>query len=234
MRTKGKLIVLASLLVYIVLLILLYFDRHITAEGNIVFQTLQEVDMRILLFINPDGEVFFFNFFFWFITTYLDIAVPVLVLILLILSFYVNALKKFQFVLFVVLIVFLVNGLATNLLKDLFGRARPQRFTIGMEFYFGDIHPLETQLGHTSFPSGHTSSSFSLMVPLIIYIKPKWLKASFLTYACCQGISRMWVGVHYPLDVLFGAILGTLIGLIFYYVIQTVINRTNPEDLRLD
>ena len=230
MDTKRKLLVLATLITFIILCVLLYLDR-LESDGNIVFKTIQEIDTRILLAINPDGDIFFLNAFFLFITTYLDIAVPLAVFVLFVLSFYVEPLKRFQFILSVILIVFLDNSLATGLLKEAFGRARPQRITVG-DYYFGEINPLEMQLGTTSFPSGHTSSSFALMVPLMIYLRPLWQRALCLTYACLQGISRMWVGVHFPSDVLMGAILGTLVAVIFYYTIREVILRAKPEDLR--
>ncbi len=234
MKTKGKCLIFVSLVIFTILLILLYLDRVLTADGDIVFQTIQEVDTRILLFINPNGDVVFFNSFFWILTTYFDIGITVLVVLLFSLSFFINALKKYQFILFVVLLVFLINSYASNHLKDLFERSRPQEFSSIEEFFFGYINPIELKLGTNSFPSGHTSTAFSMMIPLIIYVKPKWLKAGFLIYACLQGLSRVWLGAHFPVDVLMGAFFGILIGVIFFYVSRSVITRIDPKYLRLD
>ncbi len=238
MAAKKKIIFLASFVVFIVLLVLLYLDRvkitYIIGSEEvecIVFRTIQEYDSKILLFINPDGNIAFFNAFFLFITTYIDLAIPIIVLILFILSFFVQSLKRYQFIFLIVLLAYLINALATNELKELFGRARPQRIPDVSIYYFGDINPLQTITGTTSFPSGHTSTAFAVMVPLIIYVKPKWLKGGFLAYACLQGLSRMWVGAHFPSDVLIGAWLGTMIAILIYYTIRDVIFRINPEDL---
>lgn len=67
-----------------------------------------------------------------------------------------------------------------------------------------------------SFPSGHTASSFA--VAMVIGLKYKFnlgiriivLIYPLLTFAGIIGFSRIYIGVHYPLDVIFGAIIGTI------------------------
>jgi membrane-associated phospholipid phosphatase len=73
---------------------------------------------------------------------------------------------------------------------------------------YPDIEKL-TAAGSLSFPSGHTSSAFSLATSLSL-IYPKWyvIAPSFL-WASSVGYSRMHLGVHYPSDVLAGAIIGS-------------------------
>ncbi|MEW6470281.1 MAG: phosphatase PAP2 family protein [Bacteroidota bacterium] len=63
--------------------------------------------------------------------------------------------------------------------------------------------------GSPSFPSGHTSAAFSVATSLSLCY-PKWyvIAPSFL-WACGVGYSRMHLGVHYPSDVLIGALIGT-------------------------
>ncbi|MBU3146014.1 phosphatase PAP2 family protein [Clostridium sp. CF012] len=58
-----------------------------------------------------------------------------------------------------------------------------------------------------SFPSGHTTGAFSLAVIIALYF-PIF---GFITIplACLVGISRMYIGVHYPTDVIMGAIIGS-------------------------
>lgn len=65
-----------------------------------------------------------------------------------------------------------------------------------------------TEGGSPSFPSGHTSDAFSLATSLSLSY-PKWyIIAPSFTWAGAVGYSRMDLGVHYPSDVLMGAILG--------------------------
>lgn len=67
-----------------------------------------------------------------------------------------------------------------------------------------------------SFPSGHTTSAFTLGVMASLYF-PHML-ILFLSLSTLVGISRMYLGVHYPTDIIAGSILGTLCSLIVYMV----------------
>lgn len=63
--------------------------------------------------------------------------------------------------------------------------------------------------GSPSFPSGHTSDAFSNATSLSLAF-PKWyVIVPSYTYAAAVGYSRMHLGVHYPSDVLAGAVIGT-------------------------
>ena len=65
-----------------------------------------------------------------------------------------------------------------------------------------------------SFPSGHTTGAFSLAVIIALYF-PIF---GFITIplAFCVGISRMYIGVHYPTDVIVGVFIGSICSLLTY------------------
>ena len=69
-----------------------------------------------------------------------------------------------------------------------------------------------------SFPSGHTSSSFAAAAAILI--NKKW-KAGIpaLILAVLIGFSRSYLMVHYPTDVLFGALMGVVYALLAYFLI---------------
>ncbi|MBD1362308.1 phosphatase PAP2 family protein [Mucilaginibacter sp. ZT4R22] len=94
-----------------------------------------------------------------------------------------------------------ISFVATYLIKKLVGRPRP--FIRNLK-----IVPVYIP-GESSFPSGHTSTSFSTAMA-VSRAYPKWyvIAPSFL-WAGATGYSRMYLGVHYPTDVLGGAVLGT-------------------------
>ena len=90
----------------------------------------------------------------------------------------------------------------TYAFKYTFDRQRP------FEKYPDRIYPIEKE-DSPSFPSGHTAAAFSLATSLSITY-PKWyVIAPSAVWACGVGLARINQGVHYPSDVLTGALIGT-------------------------
>lgn len=87
------------------------------------------------------------------------------------------------------------------LLKHLIARSRPYDCIRG-------LIPLITPPTDYSFPSGHTAASFAVGV-LLFRKLPKRYGIPALVLAALIGFSRLYLGVHYPSDVLAGALLGT-------------------------
>ena len=100
-----------------------------------------------------------------------------------------------------VLFSLLANFLACNVvLKPLVDRTRP--------YYVLGYDPVIPPVGDPSFPSGHTSASFAAATA-IYAINKKWGIAAYV-FAVLMGFSRLYLGVHFPLDVFCGAIVGTV------------------------
>jgi len=107
---------------------------------------------------------------------------------------------------------------ATYFLKNTVKRERP--FQKYPENVIADSHTSEY-----SFPSGHTSTAFSLATSLSLQC-PKWyvIAPSFL-YAGVVGYSRMYLGMHYPSDVAAGAVIGVASSWITYKGTQWLQHR---------
>jgi undecaprenyl-diphosphatase len=102
----------------------------------------------------------------------------------------------------------LVAESVSGLLKDRIGRARPP---------LHDPEPATlVSLPHTSsFPSGHSTVAFACATVLALSV-PR-LRLPLFALAALIAFSRVYVGVHYPFDVLAGAVLGVAIGLAVRY-----------------
>ncbi len=89
------------------------------------------------------------------------------------------------------------------LLKPLFSRLRPCAVNDAVEL-------LITAPASGSFPSGHTAASFAAVFALKCSGSPLWKPAAVL--ACIIAFSRMYLYVHWPSDILGGALLGAAVG----------------------
>lgn len=96
-----------------------------------------------------------------------------------------------------IVISFLINNL---ILKHLVDRIRPYEVITGLQLLIAK--PIDA-----SFPSGHTSSAFSVAWVLLRKMHCRYGVPSVI-FAAVIGFSRLYVGVHYPTDVLIGMIIG--------------------------
>lgn len=94
-----------------------------------------------------------------------------------------------------------INVLATELLKRTFNRTRPA------EKYPGEIFVLTESVGK-SMPSGHTSQAFAVATTLTLQYKKWYVWVPAYLWAGSVAYSRMYLGKHYPSDVLAGAAVG--------------------------
>jgi undecaprenyl-diphosphatase len=95
-----------------------------------------------------------------------------------------------------------VGALSSRGLRELIGRPRPF-------MRYPTPHTLVSAPADPSFPSGHTTVAFACAA-VLAYYEPR-LAAPLFLLAIAIGFSRVYVGVHYPLDVVGGAALGLVI-----------------------
>lgn len=122
--------------------------------------------------------------------------------------------RKTRAVGFTVLAALAFYGLVGELgLKHLIARPRP--FLLNTDAIVNGKAPTSY-----SFPSGHTGTSFTAVTVIFAMIKKKWAGFAALALAVIIAFSRLYNYVHYPSDVLCGALLGVLCGIIVVFIIK--------------
>jgi len=117
------------------------------------------------------------------------------------------------------LLALALGFLCTNVaLKNLVGRTRPWLDVPG-------LIPLVEEGDPNSFPSGHTTAAFAAAAAWAGSLPRKWMGALAVGAAVCMGLSRLYVGVHYPSDVLVGALVGTACACLAGYLYERCTNR---------
>lgn len=116
-----------------------------------------------------------------------------------------------------------IGALFTNcFLKIVVARPRPYADENGF------FYPLWQMMGQhvesdKSFPSGHTTAAFATMVPVFL-VGNKKVSWTALIFAFLMGLSRIYLVVHFPSDVLGGLIVGTIAG-----ILGTLLSRKLPQ-----
>lgn len=70
--------------------------------------------------------------------------------------------------------------------------------------------------GKYGFPSCHAANSFAITVFTTLWFRRKWIAAILICWALLERYTRLYLGVHYPSDIVFGMAIGSLIAYIVY------------------
>ena len=165
---------------------------------------LYSIDVSVFYFINHTLSCGALNKFFTIITNVNNWYIAYL--ILLGISFTKGGSKGKIAAIGVLFLILLTDQLSARIIKEIFQRIRPCNALANV------ITPLGCN-GTFSFPSNHAVNNFAAAVFFYkIFPKLKW--AVFIT-ASLVALSRVYIGVHYPSDILGGAIIGSAFGYIF-------------------
>lgn len=170
------------------------------------------IDRALFIFINSHFNSFFDFIMYWFSDKL--IWIPFYITLALILLKNYN--KQFFFMIFFIGILIAASDQLSVQLKDFVQRPRPCHDPVLQT----TIHLVKDYCGGAfGFVSSHASNAFALITFLYLSCnaRMKWLKFVMIPWAVTVSYSRIYLGAHYPLDILAGWMLGILLGIIIYY-----------------
>ena len=109
----------------------------------------------------------------------------------------------------------------TNIIKDSFERLRPCRVDELQQY----LRNIEVRCGKYGFFSAHAANSMAVTTLLISSFKfcyKKWISLLLIFWVVFFSYSRIYLGVHYPLDTFFGLFFGLLFGRTVHYIINYI------------
>lgn len=106
-----------------------------------------------------------------------------------------------------------ITGLSSNVLKLIFGKARPIMLKNDDLFGFTWFVSPAAYDFH-AFPSGHTTTAFTIATAFVLMFPRYWYL--FYGYGIAMALSRVGAWNHYPSDVISGAMFGTVVTLLLY------------------
>ena len=116
------------------------------------------------------------------------------------------------------ILIFLADFGSVQLFKEIFQRARPCHL-------LEEIRVVNACGGPFRFVSSHAANSFSIAFFISLLLRKYWWFVNLFSWAVLIGFSRIYLGVHYPFDILGGMFWGLFVSLLVYYIYKMKIKN---------
>lgn len=133
--------------------------------------------------------------------------------------------KKIFLILGIVLLLIFSSDQLSVLIKNKVERYRPCHNTE----ISNQVHTINGCGGQYGFVSSHASNTFALALFLSLIIRKKSFSILMILWAALVSYSRIYGGVHYPSDILGGALLGLSLAIIWYLIYQNLEKRFSKK-----
>lgn len=126
----------------------------------------------------------------------------------------------------IVLVFFITDRITSGFMKPFFERARPSHDPAIMDLL---SYAFNYKGGAYGFPSSHAGNSFAIATFLTLLFRNKLLGFTIFSWAALCSYSRMYLGVHFPSDILVGLTLGILFGWFSYWLYSSIMKKKFPN-----
>ena len=175
---------------------------------------IKQIDTELLIFLNNLGNKSWDPL--WVSITDKFTFLPLFILIIFFL-FKKNGTKGLLVILLFISVLILFTDQFTNVVKDFTQRLRPCR----LDELQGLLRDIDIRCGKYGFFSAHAANSISVTIFIINCVDEsvkKFLKPVLILWVMIFSYSRIYLGVHYPLDTVFGLSFGIFSGFLFKYL----------------
>ena len=179
-----------------------------------MFDRIKQIDTELLIFLNNLGNKSWDPL--WVSITDKFTFLPLFILIIFFL-FKKNGTKGLLVILLFISVLILFTDQFTNVVKDFTQRLRPCR----LDELQGLLRDIDIRCGKYGFFSAHAANSISVTIFIINCVDEsvkKFLKPVLILWVMIFSYSRIYLGVHYPLDTIFGLSFGIFSGFLFKYL----------------
>ena len=191
-------------------------------------QRLIDIDKQVMLALNGSDSLYMDGVMKIYTST--SVWIPVALVLLFVVLKNNSPRTAILAVLTVALTIVATDQMSSHLIKPLVARLRPCNDPTIM-------HLIDTVNGYRSggysFTSSHACNSFGIFTIVSLLIRNRALSLSLLLWASINSFSRIYLGVHFPGDILCGAILGTAIGAVIYLLYSFIRKRIEYSSVRI-
>ena len=181
-----------------------------------MIEEILKLDSKLFLYLNNLGTSKFD--IFWISLSKIEANI-LMYLFLILLLFYIQKIRpKLIYILylfFVIALMIAITDQGANIFKDSFQRLRP----CYNESIIDSLRLVKENCGGKyGFFSAHASNSFSLAIffGLLFINRISYIIMITIVYASLISYSRIYLGVHYPIDIFFGGFFGIFVGFVIY------------------
>lgn len=200
--------------------------NEIIVDGQ--WAMINDVDTDLLLWLNSAHNAFFDVFMMLFTGKW--IWVPMYLSLAYLLLKNMTAKQAMMCIVAIALVIVVTDQMSSSLIRHAVGRLRPAN----LENPISDmVHIVDGYRGgRYGFPSSHAANSFGLVFFLYFLMRRSPLPAFMMVWAIVNCYSRIYLGVHYPGDILCGALVGLLGATIVWLIYRRLTKQEALSEVR--